>query len=88
MWFTKLALKRPVTISMVFVCAVVMGMAASRLLSVEFFPTVQFPGVFVQANYPGATPEEIEKNVIKPLEEALATMGGVDRMQSTCSQGT
>lgn len=82
MWFTKLALKRPVTITMVFVCAVVMGLAASRLLPLEFFPTVQFPGVFVQANYPGASPEEIEKNITKPLEEALATMGSVEQMQS------
>lgn len=87
MWLTKLALTRPVTISMIFVCALVMGMSASRLLPLEFFPTVQFPGVFIQANYPGGTPEEIEKNISRPLEEALATMGSIDQMQSTSSQG-
>ncbi len=86
MWFTKLALTRPVTISMIFICAVVMGLAASRLLAIEFFPTIQFPGVFVQANYPGGSPEEIEKNITKPLEEALATMGSVEQMQSTSSR--
>lgn len=86
MWFTKLALKRPVTISMIFVCAVVMGLAASRLLALEFFPAIQFPGVFVQASYPGSSPEEIEKNISKPLEEALATMGSVEQMQSTSSR--
>jgi len=86
MWFTKLALKRPVTISMIFVCAVFLGIAASRLLSLEFFPSVQFPGIFVQANYPGSSPEEIEENVTRPLEEALATMGGIDFMQSTSSE--
>ncbi|TQV82908.1 efflux RND transporter permease subunit [Aliikangiella coralliicola] len=86
MWFTKLALKRPVTISMIFVCAVVMGLASSRLLPLEFFPTVQFPGIFVQANYPGSTPEEIEKNITKPLEEALSTIGSIEQMQSFSNQ--
>jgi HAE1 family hydrophobic/amphiphilic exporter-1 len=87
MWFTKLALKRPVTVSMIFVCAVVMGLGASRLLKLEFFPSITFPGIFVQASYPGATPQEVEKSIVKPLEEALATMGSIDRMQSTSSQG-
>lgn len=82
MWFTKLALKRPVTVSMIFICAVVMGLSASRLLPLEFFPTVQFPGVFVQANYPGSSPEEMEQNITKPLEEALATIGSIEQMQS------
>jgi len=89
MWFTQFALRRPVTVSMIFVCAVVMGLAAARLLPLEFFPTVQFPGVFVQANYPGSSPEQIEKTITRPLEEALATIGSVEQMQSftTESQG-
>ncbi|MDH5434089.1 MAG: efflux RND transporter permease subunit [Gammaproteobacteria bacterium] len=86
MWLTKIALKRPVTVSMFFVCIVVMGLAASRLLPLEFFPTVQFPGVFVQANYPGGSPEEIEKNITRPLEESLATMGSIEEMQSTSTK--
>ncbi len=86
MWFTQIALKRPVTVSMVFICAVVMGLAASRILPLEFFPTVQFPGVFVQANYPGATPEEIEKNITRPLEESLSTIGSIEQMQSFSNQ--
>lgn len=88
MWFTKLALRRPVTISMIFVCLVFLGIAASRLLPLEFFPSVQFPGVFVQANYPGSSPEEIEKNVTRPLEESLATMGGIEFMQSTSNESS
>jgi len=86
MWFTKLALKRPVTISMLFVCALVMGLASSRILPLEFFPTIQFPITFVQANYPGASPEEIEKNITRPLEESLATMGSIDQMRSFSNQ--
>ncbi len=88
MWFTKIALTRPVTVSMIFVCAVVMGLASSRILPIEFFPSIQFPGVFVQANYPGSSPEEIEKNITKPLEETLSTMGSIEQMQSTSSRNS
>lgn len=86
MWFTKIALKRPVTVSMLFICAVVMGLASSRILPLEFFPTIQFPITFVQANYPGASPEEIEKNITRPLEESLATMGSIEQMRSFSNQ--
>ncbi|MBV1911459.1 MAG: efflux RND transporter permease subunit [Kangiellaceae bacterium] len=86
MWFTKIALKRPVTVSMIFICAVVMGLASSRILPLEFFPSIQFPITFVQANYPGASPEEIEKNITRPLEESLATMGSIEQMQSFSNQ--
>ncbi|MFT6734722.1 MAG: HAE1 family hydrophobic/amphiphilic exporter-1, partial [Polaribacter sp.] len=86
MWFTKLALKRPVTISMIFVCMVFLGVAASRLLPLEYFPSVQFPGILIQANYPGSSPEEIEENVTRPIEEVLATMGGIDFMNSNSSE--
>lgn len=86
MWLTKLALKRPVTISMIFICALVMGGAASRLLPLEFFPSIQFPGLFVDASYPSGSPQEVEQTIIKPLEEALATMGSIEQMQSQSTQ--
>lgn len=82
MWLTRLALRRPVTVSMIFVCAVVTGLASIRLLPLELFPEIQFPGVFVQVNYPGSTPEEVERAITRPLEEALATIGGITQMQS------
>ncbi len=87
MWITKLALKRPVTVSMIFVCSVVMGLFASRMLPLEFFPVVQFPGVIVQANYPNSSPQEIERNITRPIEETLSTMSGIELMHSNSSEG-
>ncbi len=87
MWLTKFALKRPVTVSMIFACSVVMGLFAGRMLPLEFFPVVQFPGIFVQANYSNSSPEEIERNITRPLEETLSTMSGIEYMQSTSSEG-
>ncbi len=57
------------------------------MLPLEFFPTVQFPVVFVQANYADSSPEEIEKNITRPLEETLSTMSGIEMMRSTSSDG-
>ncbi|MDT8428887.1 MAG: efflux RND transporter permease subunit [Pseudomonadales bacterium] len=85
MWLTQLALHRPVTISMLFVCAVTLGLAATRLLPLEFMPSVQFPGVFVQVDYPGSTPEENERNITRILEDALATVSNIDTMRSVSS---
>ncbi len=86
MWFTRFALKRPVTIAMVFVCAIVTGLASVRLIPLEMFPEIQFPGIFVQVNYPGSTPEEVERQITRPLEETLATIDGITRMQSTSTE--
>lgn len=86
MWLTRFALRRPVTVSMIFVCAVVTGLASIRLLPLELFPEVQFPGVFVEVNYPGSTPEEMERRITQPLEEALASIGGITQMQSTSGE--
>src|SRR5690606_21939246 len=42
-----------------------------------------FPGVFINLPYPGSTPEEVERMVLRPAEEALATMSGLKRLQGT-----
>ena len=76
------ALRRPVTSLMVFACLVVIGIVASRLLPLEFFPDIDAPFLGVEIPYPGSTPEEVEKRITQPAEEALATISGIKRMQS------
>ncbi|MFC6440213.1 efflux RND transporter permease subunit [Bowmanella sp. JS7-9] len=76
------ALRRPVTIGMLFFSLLLLGIAASRLLPLEKFPAIDVPFIVVVTPYPNATPVEIEKMITKPVEEALATMSGIERMQS------
>jgi HAE1 family hydrophobic/amphiphilic exporter-1 len=83
---TELALRRPVTTVMTFVALSLIGLVAVRLLPLEKFPDIQFPGIFVQVPYPGSTPEEVERQITRPIEEALATLSGVARMRSTSTQ--
>jgi HAE1 family hydrophobic/amphiphilic exporter-1 len=83
---TRLALRRPVGTIMIFVALGLVGLIASRLLPLEYFPDIQWPGIFVQVPYPGSTPEEIEERITRPIEEALATLSGVEQIRSTSSQ--
>ncbi|MGB5354397.1 MAG: efflux RND transporter permease subunit [Woeseia sp.] len=85
---TELALRRPITTIMVFVALALTGIIASRLLPLEKFPDIAFPGIFVQVPYDASSPEEIERLITRPIEEALATLSGVERMQSVSAENS
>ncbi|MBN1238712.1 MAG: efflux RND transporter permease subunit, partial [Gammaproteobacteria bacterium] len=80
---TATALRRPVTTLMIFVCFALIGAISARLLPLEFLPDVEFPGVLVEVPYPGSSPEEVERLIVRPIEEVLATMGGIRTMRSS-----
>jgi HAE1 family hydrophobic/amphiphilic exporter-1 len=82
---TEVALRRPVTTVVTFVALAMVGIIASRLLPLEKFPDIEFPGIFIQIPYEGSTPEEVERLITRPVEEALATLSGVERMFSSSS---
>ncbi|MCP3675129.1 MAG: efflux RND transporter permease subunit, partial [Gammaproteobacteria bacterium] len=83
MGITKFALRRPVTTLMFFFCFVLTGGVATKLLPLEFFPEIIFPGIFIQIPYPNSTAEEIERLITRPAEEVLSTMSGIERLSST-----
>ena len=83
---TEVALHRPVTTVVVFVALGFIGLLASRLLPLEKFPDIEFPGIFIQIPYEGSTPEEIERLITRPMEETLATLSGVEVMFSSSSE--
>ncbi|AXK71704.1 AcrB/AcrD/AcrF family protein [Lysobacter sp. TY2-98] len=78
----ELSIRRPVTAIMFFVSLLVIGLIAGVRLPLEAFPEVTFPGIFVEMPYAGSTPEEVERTVLRPTEEALSTLTGVKRMES------
>lgn len=83
---TEIAMRRPVTTIVIFVALSLIGLLASRLLPLEKFPDIEFPGIFIQIPYDGSTPEEVERLITRPVEEALATLSGVERMFSSSSE--
>ncbi len=79
---TELSIRRPVTTIMLFVSMVVIGLIASFRLPLEAEPEATIPFFFISLPYPGSTPEEVERNIVRPVEEAIATMPGIRSMNS------
>ncbi|RUO62123.1 efflux RND transporter permease subunit [Pseudidiomarina insulisalsae] len=81
----RLALRRPVTICMLFLSMLLLGAISSRLLPLEKFPGIEIPEMVVSVQYPNSTPAEVERLITRPLEEALATIPNIKRMRSFSS---
>lgn len=84
--FTDLSLRRPVTTMMVFISFVVIGIVASRMVPLEYLPDISFPGAYISVPYQNSTPQEVERNITRPIEEAIATVSGIEQISSTSSE--
>ena len=87
MWFTKVSLKNPVFATMMMVALVVMGLFAFQRLKVDQFPNIDFPVVVVSTEYPGASPEIVESEVSKKIEEAVNSIAGINALTSRSYEG-
>lgn len=85
---TDFSLRRPVMTLMIFLSFVVIGLISSRLLPLEFFPELDAPFVSINIPYPNSTPEEVEREITRPVEEILATISDVKRMVSDSSENS
>jgi hydrophobe/amphiphile efflux-1 (HAE1) family protein len=82
MWISDISIRRPVLATMFIVSFMVLGIVSMSRLGIDLFPDVSFPFVNVAVVYPGASPEEVETLVTKPIEDAVAGINGVKRVQS------
>jgi len=78
----QLAVRRPVTIFMVYLAIALFGILAITRTPIDLYPDMEFPNVAVITAYPGAGSEDIENDVTKPLEDAVATVSGIDQISS------
>lgn len=83
----EICIRRPVFATMLIVALVVIGLNSYRHLGVDYFPKVEFPFVNVTTTLRGASPEEVESQVTKVLEEAVNTISGIDELNSTTAEG-
>jgi HAE1 family hydrophobic/amphiphilic exporter-1 len=83
MWISDTSIRRPVFATMVIVSFMVLGIVSMTRLGIDLFPDVSFPFVNISVVYPGASPEEVETLVTKPIEDAVAGINGVKRVQSS-----
>jgi HAE1 family hydrophobic/amphiphilic exporter-1 len=87
MFLTRIAIGHPVFATMMMVVILVFGAFSYQRLGVDQFPNVDLPVVVVTTAYPGATPEVVEMDVTKPIEEALSTISGINEITSTSYEG-
>jgi len=88
MWFTRVSIGNPVMAVMVMLAFVVLGLFSYQRLAVDQFPNVDFPTVVVVMDYPGASPEIIESEVTKKVEEAVNTVAGISTLYSRSYEGS
>lgn len=86
MWLSDLSIKRPVFITMVILAVTVIGWMFYKSMPLDLFPDIAIPVVAVRTIYPGATPQEVESLVTKPIEEVVSSIGRVQSVRSTSAE--
>jgi hydrophobic/amphiphilic exporter-1 (mainly G- bacteria), HAE1 family len=87
MFLSDLSIKQPVLATMMMAALAVLGLSSYQALKVDLFPDVEFPVVTVTTRYTGASPETVERDVTKFIEEAVNTVEGVRHMESVSQEG-
>lgn len=87
-WLARVCVERPVFAMMLIAAMVVTGTASYLQLGVDRFPRMDLPSVFVRTTYRGAAPQEIETEITQRLEDAVATVEGIDELRSISSDGS
>jgi len=88
MILTRISVAQPVFATMVMIAMVVIGAFSYMRLPIEQLPDIDFPVVAVVTSYPGATPEAVESDIIEPIEDTVATLAGIDSIESVARTGS
>ena len=82
MWLTRVSINNPVFAAMIMLALMVIGLLATQRMQVEEFPDIDFPFVVVNTVYPGASPEIVETDITKQIEDQINTIAGVKEVTS------
>ncbi len=86
--FTEVCIRRPVLAWMIMASTILFGLVSALRIGVSQMPDVDSPNVTVSLGWPGAAPEEIEHGIVEPLEESLAQVEGIQRIEAKASLGS
>src|SRR5690606_9100685 len=84
----RFLLARPIAVGMTFLALAVFSIIVFRLLPVSLLPPIDVPQIVVRASYPNASPEAVEQNVLAPIREGLATLNGLEGLDSRAGSET
>lgn len=84
MFLATASTRRPIAMSCLLIALVALGLNSYRKLSIERMPSVDIPFLAIVTTWVGASPEDIEKDVAKPIEDAVAGIDGLKHIESSC----
>ena len=87
MWLTRFAIKNPTIVTLFFLGVTIFGLVGYRMMGQNVNPNVQFPDISIEADYPGASPDEMERLVVKPIEDQLQNVNHVQHVSTTIEDG-
>ncbi|NLC78767.1 MAG: efflux RND transporter permease subunit [Ruminococcaceae bacterium] len=82
----KFSVKKPFTVLVAVILVIVLGVVAFTHMTPDLFPNIELPYAIVVTTYPGASPEEVEEGVTKPMEQSMSTLNGIKTVGSTSSE--
>ncbi|MDN5724440.1 MAG: efflux RND transporter permease subunit, partial [Propionibacteriales bacterium] len=86
-FLTRLSLANRAVITLLCLLVIGTGVYATSALKQELIPSMEFPQAFITASYPGASPEVVERNVTKPIEDSVRGVSGVTKTSSNSASG-
>nr|HMT02875.1 efflux RND transporter permease subunit [Burkholderiales bacterium] len=87
MWLTRVSIKNPYFATVLMLALLIVGLIAANRISVEEFPDIKYPYVVITTTYSGASPEVIETDISRPIEEAINTLNGIKEIRSYSMDG-
>lgn len=85
---SKLSVRKPYTIVVGIVLILILGVVSFTNMTVDLLPSMNLPYALVMTAYPGASPEEVEEIVTRPVEQVMATVSNISSIQSVSSENT
>ena len=83
---SKFSVKKPYTVMVGIILVLILGVVSFSNMTADLLPDINLPYAMVMTTYPGASPEEVETMVSKPVEQAMATVSNIENIQSVSSE--
>ncbi|NGZ05622.1 MAG: efflux RND transporter permease subunit [Magnetococcales bacterium] len=85
--FSALSIRHPVPAILLFTLLTLLGLTAFRALGIQNFPDIEVPSITVSATLEGAAPAQLETEVARKIEDAVASLGGIEHIRTTLTDG-
>ena len=83
--FAKFSVKKPLTVFVAVILVLILGFVSFTSMTPDLLPNMDFPMTILMTTYPGASPEEVEAIVTKPLEQSMSTLENINHVSSSSS---